>query len=197
MRLRLAALSFVVAVAGCGADGATRYESGPPPDADATYGGCAFCHRELAEHMTATGGHASLDLKCELCHDDLTPGEVGPGHRSVPACADCHTDQATHHDPAAGTAEQCVVCHTPHGSENLLLVNEVVSTPSSGDRRVDFTQLLGLADGGLASSTDPGSGLCETCHTTTRYYRNDGTGDDHFPFTCFTCHHHGDGFAPG
>lgn len=199
MRARVAlapALAAVLAVAACGTDGTNRFR-GEAPSADETYGQCAFCHRELAEKMTVTGGHESLDLKCELCHDDLLPGDVGPGHRSVPACADCHTTQATHHDPAAGTADECVVCHTPHGSENLLLVKEVISTPNSGDRSVQFTQLLGLAEGGLASSTDPGSGICETCHTTTRYYRGDGTGEDHFPFTCFTCHTHGEGFAPG
>jgi predicted CXXCH cytochrome family protein len=187
---------LLAALAGCGTDGATIFESAAPPSAEATFGGCVFCHRDLAEKMTASGGHESLDLKCEFCHDDLTPGEVGPGHRSIPTCADCHLEQATHRDPAAGTPEECVVCHTPHGSDNLFLVNEVVSTPASGDRPVEFTALLGVADGGLASSTDPGTGLCETCHTQTRYFRGDGSGDDHFPFTCFTCHPHGAGFAP-
>jgi predicted CXXCH cytochrome family protein len=188
------ALAAVLAVA-CGADGTKRFR-GEAPSADETYGQCAFCHRGLAEKMTATGGHGSLELKCEFCHDDLLPGDVGPGHRSVPACPDCHPGPATHQDPAAGTDRECVVCHTPHGSPNLLLVREVVETPSFGPRPVELTNLQGLSDGGLASSTDPGSGICETCHTTTLYYRGDGTGEDHFPFTCFTCHPHGDGFAP-
>jgi hypothetical protein len=76
------------------------------------------------------------------------------------------------------------------------LVRERIVTPDDTASPIDFTNLDGLADGSFASVSEPGSGLCEVCHSTTRYYRNDGTGEDHFPFTCFTCHSHGDGFAP-
>jgi predicted CXXCH cytochrome family protein len=186
-------LLAALALAACGTNSASRFV-GDAPTAEATYGQCAFCHQALAVNMTATGGHHDLDLKCESCHADETPGLVGPGHRSVPACADCHTAQQTHGDPAAGTAEECTVCHTPHGSPNLFLVRTEIDTPA-GEREVDFTNLLGLADGSFASVSDPGTGLCETCHTTTRYYRSEGSGEPHFPFACFTCHPHAGGFS--
>jgi predicted CXXCH cytochrome family protein len=189
----LVVLAFTLAA--CGTNGAPKYE-GDAPSAEVTYGTCAFCHQALAVEMTATGGHHDLDLKCESCHADETPGQVGPGHRSVPACADCHGAQQTHEDPAAGTAGECTVCHTPHGSPNLFLVRTQIETPSGGEREVEFTNLLGLADGSFASVSDPGSGLCETCHTTTRYYRSDGSGETHFPYACFTCHPHAGGFGP-
>jgi hypothetical protein len=38
--------------------------------------------------------------------------------------------------------------------------------------------------------------VCEVCHTTTRFYRSDGTGEAHFGFPCYTCHPHDVGFLP-
>ena len=95
-----------------------------------------------------------------------------------------------------GTVKECTNCHTPHGSTNLFLVNEQIRTPSGGTRNVVFNNLLGLADGSFASVSQPGSGLCETCHTRTEFFRADGSGEPHFPYACFTCHPHAGGFAP-
>lgn len=166
------------------------------PPARETYGTCAVCHSGLANHMFDTGGHGSLRVKCERCHKQQLDIDAGPGHRSIPACADCHRDQMTHEDPEAGTKSECLVCHTPHGSVNLFLVRTRILTPEESTVPIVFDNLDGLADGSFASVSDPGTGVCEVCHTTTRYYRNDGTGEEHFPFTCFTCHPHDDGFAP-
>jgi len=189
----LATLSLALTLAGCGTDG-TKFPGGPP-SAEATYGECVFCHRELATHMAETGGHHDLGLRCQACHENLLPGEVGPGHRSKPRCADCHRDQETHHDPALGTATECTQCHTPHGSRNLRLVNESISTPTGEVRPVEFINRDGLADGSYASASDPGSGACEICHTTTRFYRSDGSGQQHFVSNCIVCHGHQQGFA--
>ena len=189
----LIALALIV---GCGADGAPQYPGGPPP-VDATYGQCAFCHRELATRMVLLGGHKNLTIKCERCHaQDLTPGRVGPDHRSVPACVDCHTKQMTHMDPAAGTPSACLQCHNPHGSPNLYLVNDQITDPFGIVHDVDFTNLGGKQDGSFASVTDPGTGVCEICHTTTNHYRSDGTGSAHFTSTCTVCHTHAAAFAP-
>jgi predicted CXXCH cytochrome family protein len=223
------ALSLLLIVAACGDHGAERF-AGAAPSPEATYGSCAFCHRDLAETMTATGGHGSLDLKCQSCHGDLKTGFAECGHRNVPRCLDCHAAQITHHDPAVGGAQQCTHCHTAHGSTNLLLIREQLplvgegnmTAPCVGDAdcppslacalpggvcgtprqtsgcaaEVTFTRLDGVADGGFASASRPGSGLCEVCHTTTRYYRNDGMGEPHFALPCFPCHPHTIGFLP-
>ena len=186
----------VCALVGCD-KGAEQYGGTTPADNPvAVYGECAFCHDGLATRMVDTGGHSSLSIKCVSCHDDIRPDDPGPGHATVPECLDCHSQQETHHDPAAGTPRECLVCHTPHGSPNLLLVNLAIRTPDGGEAPIDFTNLDGLADGSFASASDPGTGLCEVCHTTTLYYRSDGMGAPHFTFPCYTCHTHAAGFAP-
>jgi hypothetical protein len=89
-----------------------------------------------------------------------------------------------------------VQCHDPHGSTNIKLVRETVTTPSGTDRAITFRSLEGLADASFASATAPGSGVCEVCHTTTRHYRADGSGEPHFTYSCLGCHRHNDGFRP-
>jgi hypothetical protein len=156
---------------------------------EARFSPCAFCHNELAVKAAASAGHGRRSLDCVPCHADAAPGEVGPGHRRVPACADCHSEQQTHQD------SECVVCHTPHGSANLYLVREQLLTPSNVTRDVQFTNIYGLADGSFASVSRPGTGVCETCHGGTRFYRSDGAGEPHVTYPCFTCHPHALGFA--
>jgi len=196
MRRVAGVLCCVAMVTAAACDGGSPKFAGDPPSAAVAYGSCTFCHGDLSQNMFDTGGHGSVTMRCETCHDDLLPNDPGPGHRAVPVCADCHDSQQTHADPDLNRATECVVCHTPHGSDNLFLINEVILTPFGEDRDVIFDNLDGLADGSFASVSDPGSVLCETCHTETRYYRSDGSGGAHFPFSCFTCHLHADGFAP-
>jgi predicted CXXCH cytochrome family protein len=163
---------------------------------EAVYGQCGFCHNATTVKALMSSGHGDLSLVCENCHTVLRPNDYGPGHERAPRCAECHAMQHTHEDPAQGTVRECTNCHTPHGSTNIFLINEQIQTPGGPTNTVVFNNLMGLADGSFASVTRPGTGLCETCHTRTEFYRSDGTGEKHFPYTCFTCHPHAGGFAP-
>jgi predicted CXXCH cytochrome family protein len=157
---------------------------------------CPVCHPSEAARLSKPSQHHDNFMLCSSCHAEVNP-EPGPGHRAIAACADCHapTDIATHAPPGI-SAFACAQCHDPHGSDNIELVREVIHTPQGTDRPVQFVNRDGKADGSFASVSDPGTGVCEICHTTTQFYRADGTGAAHFDLPCFPCHAHERGFAP-
>ncbi len=156
-----------------------------PPGA----GECGTCHYDLALAYTFPAGHAAA-LDCIACHGDRRPGRVGRRHRTIPNCSQCHDDVHGHPAKAAERlgrrqTRNCLNCHDPHGGANLHLVRNLVrSRQHLYD--VTFTVDAGLAPGGLASPTDPGSGMCEVCRR----------GDAHFTANCPLCHDHTRAFAP-
>jgi predicted CXXCH cytochrome family protein len=157
---------------------------------------CATCHADEAERLSRPGLHQQkFGGTCSSCHAEASP-DPGPGHRATSACADCHSRErvATHVPP--GRAIPCTQCHEPHGSDNVRLVRDVVHTFQGHDQPVEFERLTGRADGSFASESEPGTGLCEICHTRTRFYRADGGGEPHYAETCVQCHSHAAGFAP-
>jgi len=157
----------------------------------ATDSNCILCHADETARLAMPSGHA--DKACATCHAELNP-TPGPGHRAVEPCQSCHPMTETH--APGGAALPCVQCHDPHGSTNIKLVRESITTPSGRISPIMFQNLTGQADGSFASATAPGSGVCEVCHTTTNHYRADGGGTPHFTYSCLGCHRHNDGFAP-
>ena len=155
-------------------------------------GNCGICHAEQAERFAKPSGHAAR-FACSDCHAD-TAAPIGPGHRAIADCADCH-DTATH-APTGPPGFPCETCHEPHGTDNAFLVREAIDVPQDGLRPIRFDDIAGRADGSFASASDPGTGICEVCHTTTQFYRADGMGDPHFTFSCLPCHRHTEGFSP-
>lgn len=157
----------------------------------ATDANCMLCHVDEAARHEIPSGHSVQT--CATCHAELSP-TPGPGHRAVEACQTCHPATQTH--APDGMALPCAQCHDPHGSTNIDLVRETITTPSGAVRPIVFENLDGRADGSFASASAPGTGTCEICHTTTRHYRADGTGSPHYTFSCLGCHRHDAGFQP-
>lgn len=157
----------------------------------ATEANCVLCHAAEVDRLALPSGHSGR--ACGSCHAETSP-TPGPGHRTEEACQTCHPANQTHAPDGVGLS--CVQCHDPHGSTNIDLVLETITTPFGALRPIRFDDLAGRADGSFASASAPGAGVCEVCHTTTRYYRADGTGDPHFTFSCLPCHLHAEGFAP-
>jgi hypothetical protein len=152
---------------------------------------CGLCHTAEAERFMLPSAHSAAFL-CSGCHVAVAPAP-GPGHRAIAACADCH-DTASH--APGGTALPCAQCHEPHGTLNIDLVVDALTTTQGPTVPIRFDNFAGRTDGSFASASDPGTGVCEVCHTTTLYYRADGGGASHFTLSCLPCHRHSDGFAP-
>ncbi len=136
-------------------------------------------------------------------------------------CIDCH-NLPTHSSQSTSSkygnwAIGCTVCHTPHRTTNIYLVDGAVETPNSGSRPVRFETL----DGAVADSSIPGTasyvnednatqvdGVCQACHTRTANssgdarWRNADSGgnlDSHYDSSgtsrCTACHTHDAGFS--
>lgn len=161
-------------------------------DAVADEQNCAICHPQEAARLAKPSQHGERFL-CGDCHEEISPAP-GPAHRTILDCADCHTTQT--HAPTGAAPLPCVQCHDAHGTDNIKLVLEEVMTTSGALRTIQFDNLLGKQDGSFASASMPGTGICEVCHTTTQFYRGDGSGAAHATFSCKPCHLHSSGFAP-
>jgi len=158
-------------------------------DAYADPGICLECHAT----QVAAGGHAT-NLDCVLCHEDRRPGRVGRRHRAVPTSCTGHHAVETHppvgpHLRPARLQRSCLKCHDAHGSENAHLIRTTIRTRGRLIA-IDFRDPAAFVD-----AARPGRGLCEVCHTTTKFYRANG-GKTHFTGDCTLCHDHGDAFAP-
>lgn len=153
---------------------------------------CTICHADEGARFAKPSLH-STEFACSGCHAEVSP-DPGPGHRAITACADCHDSRT--HAPPGEVAFPCSQCHDPHGTDNIKLVLDAITTPQGASRPIRFDNLLGRVDGSFASASAPGTGVCEVCHTTTRFYRADGTGAPHFEFSCLPCHLHANGFEP-
>jgi hypothetical protein len=93
----------------------------------------------------------------------------------------------------------------PTDNSFKLMYGQMVAAVVAG-KQVDFTGFFDFADNdGLAGdldldgNTDDSSvnGICQVCHTQTRYWRSDGTLAIHNNGTnCTICHEHSQGFSP-
>jgi predicted CXXCH cytochrome family protein len=162
---------------------------------------CARCHVTETSLALDNGGHAPR-LDCPVCHEDRRPGRVGHRHRTIPTSCTSHHEATvvTHPEPArslkpARLRRRCLTCHDPHGSTNAHLVRPAILFQSRL-RPVAFVDAGGAVPGGFVDPVQPGKGLCETCHTSTKFYRADGTGQPHFTDDCSICHAHADAFHP-
>jgi predicted CXXCH cytochrome family protein len=152
---------------------------------------CSVCHGDEAAAHGRPSGHNPI--ACETCHAEGSP-VPGPDHRTAAACESCHERKT--HAPTGHAPFPCVQCHDPHGSENTHLVRTLLETTAGTTVPIRFDNIDGRAEGSFASPTAPGTGICEVCHTTTSFYRNDGSGEPHFDVSCLPCHRHDDGFQP-
>ncbi|MHC4499065.1 MAG: hypothetical protein ACYS21_08155, partial [Planctomycetota bacterium] len=128
--------------------------------------------------------------------------------------AGCGDSANACHDVANHQSQDCRVCHTPHQTKNIYLIRDSIQTPVDGLKEVIF-KTLGMGDpyndpdptegndthGAMADdSNSVQTEICEVCHDSTKYYRNDDSHTNrahHNIENCVdVCHPHTAGFLP-
>ena len=154
---------------------------------------CNNCHSMHSPRGATLLNEIDAENTCLTCHSPAGPSSL---------------KAAVHENSTyGGYRHTCLDCHDPHdhqqnflGRSNLKLVLGLLDTPVSGnDWDVVFISRGTDAGDPVAYSFADGdsaiNGICEVCHTQTRFLRNDGTGGRHMMGrTCVNCHNHINGF---
>jgi len=142
---------------------------------------------------------------CTSCHaEHNTPTNNGKMLREAndnTLCADCHMTKMYGYSSAGSVnyhngyehtngANVCTDCHSTHNDRNVLLIKNAVN-----GKAMNFQNFSGVNSFG----NDNGQGICEVCHTTTKYHLANGGGAGHNTGkNCLNCHKHSTGFQqPG
>jgi len=157
---------------------------------------CTQCHNPHLASDTAptvdpddlvSSWTSSVPEFCKACHDGTPP----PGVQFPATAPGEGWDQREYDDhPHSNPTNTCTDCHSPHGSTNLLLVQ-----PEIAGSNVVFTE---RGVGAYTQGQPDYNGVCEVCHTQTRFHRGDASGDHNHGLTtaCVECHLHKTEFLP-
>jgi predicted CXXCH cytochrome family protein len=141
----------------------------------------------------------SNKLVCTTCHDTHNSaskeGMILREADGSTLCSDCHKTKLDGYSSVVQGAVNnhhgttvCLDCHSTHNSKNILLVRNTIN-----GKTINFQTFSGAND-----FVNAGNGVCEACHTATKYYKNDNTGASHNPGSnCINCHFHAKGFSAG
>ena len=96
-----------------------------------------------------------------------------------------------------GTPATLVETHHTPGELNCTDCHNVMRAQGTNLSHIKTTLAVFTANAaGSDFAPGTGAGICETCHTTTTYYNDSGTGAAHETGVCTTCHTHDTGFTP-
>ena len=154
---------------------------------------CNNCHSMHSPRGATLLKQIDAENTCLTCHSPAGPSSL---------------KAAVHENSTfGGYRHTCLDCHDPHdnqqnilGSYNLKLIIGLLDTPNSGNNWdvIFISRGTNVGDPSQYSFADCDSavnGICEVCHTQTRFIRNDGSGGRHqFGKTCVNCHPHINGF---
>jgi len=205
MKKRLAILLFMVAASAL----LISLTPGKPEALNPNHQ-CSYCHSVHGAPGPQLLNNTVVETLCLTCH--------GPAGIST-LKADVHQNDSPTQYPAFRIT--CTGCHDSHdnrpnwlGGTNLELVGRSqdgtglakIDTPNSGIRNTVFeSRGTNVGDPSLHSFADADEdgngvydGICEVCHTLTKFNRNNSSGGHKHNTgkTCTNCHAHVDYFLP-
>lgn len=173
---------------------AATFGHGKPSGANQS---CTFCHDNTSAHLNSNPTvhvkrlnsilttPATLNIECNYCHTDLVRVNNKPKFLNM----------STHFTaPGGPQAMECAKCHDLHGTNNSSMIREKIAYINTTSWRVPFTN----RDTDCVN-TVTNRGLCQVCHTRTKYYRAGVVETGHPADGCLNCHPHnakGGAFAP-
>lgn len=162
-------------------------------------------NRPTASGAYAVSGNVAANQLCTGCHDASAPGHYDGDlvdDRLLPAAATCTTSchgvggSAVKDGIVTHQSKNCNVCHNPHGTANIFMVNATSAGNYSGT--VAFLARTGAdsydEDDGAAGGAGEvnADDLCATCHTvaggTTHNNANNSAVTHNQGTDCFGCH---------
>ena len=129
--------------------------------------------------------YADIETKCKSCHN---PAGMASAKWSV----------GQHQTP--GNTIGCGKCHDPHALPDNIgpkaLVRKAIRFAAAPGGTLAVTFPSGGANDYVVGAPSY-NGVCEVCHTKTKYFRNDGSVDQthNVGAACTTCHKHHEGFG--
>lgn len=158
---------------------------------------CTICHDTSAAHInpttkyrlvTALQPNADINNPCNNCHNNNTPVPVGNVK---------FKNMSTHVTAKGGPQNmQCWQCHDLHGTTNNSMIKTKITylNATTSNWTISFTN---TSTGMIDRVTN--RGLCQVCHTYTKYYVKGVAENNHPTGNCFQCHPHnakGGAFRP-
>ncbi|HTY27685.1 MAG TPA: cytochrome c3 family protein, partial [Mycobacterium sp.] len=127
-----------------------------------------------------------IEVKCKTCHSPTGVASATPTgglhntgvHNAPIGCGKCHEPHNI--DPNSGWSGGAAV---DGGAPGANLIRTDIRRPDGTKGTIVYSPGVFVQPGG--------NGVCQTCHTTTPYYRNDGTlQTHHVGESCMSCHTH-------
>ncbi|MSM40519.1 MAG: CxxxxCH/CxxCH domain-containing protein [Geobacter sp.] len=148
---------------------------------------CSDCHNPDSRHISGVLGDTNRTI-----------AGLGDGTTNV-ACTYCHNDptkvtnarfrnMSTHSSsyPDGPQDMACRECHDPHGAtNNLSMIRGSINFINTTTWVITYTN----RDTGWINTTS-NRGLCQVCHTKTKYYRAGRAESSHPTTNCYSCHTH-------
>jgi predicted CxxxxCH...CXXCH cytochrome family protein len=167
-------------------------------------------------------GQNGPGYSCDVCHDPAAGNHIQPqvhDYRLVVSnarselCLACHSPDGPSGSFATDAADanihsytvtgnftnipqfdyQCVVCHDPHGTENLAMIRpQIDGGLGAGPVQVNFKGSLSNLD----PTSAPDDGVCDVCHAQggQPHAATEKPGNHNYGLKCVFCHRHKDGF---